>query len=142
MEDGHEALCRIVSLRAPALAEGRGAARGMEGAADADGEVKGEMFMYAKLAIPALAFTLVAMGSAQSQSPTGDSIAVTADNFVRAESDLYFANVVKDGVPKKASVMPTRSLSTMVTLRPTRVSSYVCHSPAGLAALIRGVRKP
>lgn len=69
----------------------------MEGAADAEGDVKGEMFMYAKLAIPALALTLVAIGSAQSQSPTGDSIAVTADNFVRAESDLYFANVVKDG---------------------------------------------
>ena len=69
----------------------------MEGAADAEGEVKGEMFMYAKLAIPALALTLAAIGNAQSQSPTGDSITVTTDNFVRAETDLYFANIVKDG---------------------------------------------
>jgi hypothetical protein len=29
-------------------------------------------------------------------SPTGRPVTVTADNFIRAESDLYFSNVVKD----------------------------------------------
>jgi hypothetical protein len=37
---------------------------------------------------------------AKSASPTpggGQTVPVTADNFVRAESDLYFTGVVKDG---------------------------------------------
>jgi hypothetical protein len=35
---------------------------------------------------------------AQAQTPTANgSITVTADNFVRAESDLYFSGLVKDG---------------------------------------------
>ena len=34
---------------------------------------------------------------AQAQTPSGKSIPVTSDNFVRAESDLYFGNIVKDG---------------------------------------------
>src|ERR1700742_2201469 len=34
---------------------------------------------------------------AQDSSPVVQAIPVTADNFIRAESDLYFGNVVKDG---------------------------------------------
>ncbi|WP_441243275.1 DUF1254 domain-containing protein [Tardiphaga sp. 768_D3_N2_1] len=48
-------------------------------------------------------FTLVAsalacaeVSAAQAQSPTGGSVPVTADNFVRAETDLYFGGVIKD----------------------------------------------
>jgi hypothetical protein len=32
-----------------------------------------------------------------SQASPGQAVPVTADNFIRAESDLYFSNVVKDG---------------------------------------------
>jgi hypothetical protein len=39
--------------------------------------------------------TLCALGAAQAADDR--SIAVTPDNFVRAESDLYFSGVVKDG---------------------------------------------
>lgn len=35
--------------------------------------------------------------AAEAPAPCSDCIAVTADNFPRAESDLYFGNVVKDG---------------------------------------------
>src|SRR4051812_11739940 len=34
---------------------------------------------------------------AQAQAPAASTVPVTADNFVRAESDLYISNVVKDG---------------------------------------------
>jgi hypothetical protein len=43
----------------------------------------------------AIAITLVAGTGAMAQS--GTPIPVTADNFVRAESDLYFSNLVKEG---------------------------------------------
>jgi hypothetical protein len=50
---------------------------------------------------PALQFTLsLAMAGAafaQQTNAPGGSVPVTPDNFVRAESDLYFSNVVKDG---------------------------------------------
>ena len=34
---------------------------------------------------------------ANSQVSPEQTVPVTADNFIRAESDLYFGNVVKDG---------------------------------------------
>lgn len=49
--------------------------------------------MKTSLAIHAIAFTLAAVCAAQAQSP----VPVTPDNFPRAESDLYFAKMVKDG---------------------------------------------
>ncbi|MBL0371042.1 DUF1254 domain-containing protein [Rhizobium sp. KVB221] len=39
---------------------------------------------------------LLSGGIARAQSPDGDVIPVTPDNFTRAESDLYFGNVGKD----------------------------------------------
>jgi hypothetical protein len=51
------------------------------------------MDMKTRLAAYALAVTLVAIDSAQAQS--GNTVPVTADNFTRAESDMYFGNVVK-----------------------------------------------
>ena len=44
----------------------------------------------------AAALALSAMGGARA-APDNRPIAVTPDNFVRAESDLYFSGVVKDG---------------------------------------------
>jgi hypothetical protein len=46
-----------------------------------------------------LAFIYIAAVQAQSPSPSlgANAIRVTVDNFIRAESDLYFGNIVKDG---------------------------------------------
>jgi hypothetical protein len=48
-------------------------------------------------AIPALAVTLMATGAAYSQSSPSKILPVTADNFIRAETDLYFGRIVKNG---------------------------------------------
>lgn len=54
--------------------------------------------MRTKVAVAAMAFLLAAGAEAQAQSPAGDHpILVTPDNFARAESDLYFSGVVKNG---------------------------------------------
>ena len=47
--------------------------------------------------IYALTMTLMAVGGAQAQSPLGSAVPVTIDNFVRAETDLYFGVVVSRG---------------------------------------------
>lgn len=48
--------------------------------------------------VPCVMVLMVASyGLAQTKASDGASVPVTADNFARAESDLYFANVVKDG---------------------------------------------
>jgi hypothetical protein len=47
--------------------------------------------------IYALAAALTVINGARAQSPAGNAVPVTADNFIRAESDHYFGNVVKDG---------------------------------------------
>lgn len=39
----------------------------------------------------------VKKGSSSSRRTHAKTIPVTADNFIRAETDLYFGNVVKDG---------------------------------------------
>ena len=43
-----------------------------------------------------LSITFAAMGVAQAQTPSSNAIPVTVDNFVRAESDLYMAGLIKD----------------------------------------------
>ena len=45
----------------------------------------------------ALTFAVVAAAYAQSPAPSGKPIPVSPDNFVRAETDLYFGKFVKDG---------------------------------------------
>jgi hypothetical protein len=40
---------------------------------------------------------LLATPAAYAQSTAGDAVPVTLDNFIRAESDLYMGNMVKDG---------------------------------------------
>ncbi len=52
--------------------------------------------MNATLAVSALAAILTALSAARAQSPA-DAIPVTVDNFIRAESDMYMGNMVRDG---------------------------------------------
>jgi len=51
--------------------------------------------MNTKPAVCTLAITLTAVSPARAQSPAG--VPVTADNFIRAETDLYFGAVAKKG---------------------------------------------
>ena len=58
--------------------------------------------MKIKLAFYALALTFATIGGAQAETaaptPTVNTVPVTADNFTRAESDLYFHSIgVKEG---------------------------------------------
>jgi hypothetical protein len=53
--------------------------------------------MKTTLVIYTSALALVAIYGARAQSPASNSIPVTVDNFVRAESDTYAANLVKEG---------------------------------------------
>jgi hypothetical protein len=53
--------------------------------------------MKTKLITYALAAALIVINGTQAQSWAGNAIPVTADNFIRAESDHYFGNMVKDG---------------------------------------------
>src|SRR5882724_1304682 len=53
-----------------------------------------------KMSIPSvvylLALALTAASPAWAQKPSGGSVPVTVDNFIRAESDLYFGGILKD----------------------------------------------
>lgn len=53
--------------------------------------------MNAKLALQVAMISLAAAGGVHAQSAPQSAVPVTPDNFVRAESDLYFSNIVKDG---------------------------------------------
>ncbi|GAU83297.1 DUF1254 domain-containing protein [Bosea sp. BIWAKO-01] len=53
--------------------------------------------MNTRLTILAWLATLAACGGAAAQVPSTASVPVGADNFIRAESDLYMSNMVKDG---------------------------------------------
>jgi hypothetical protein len=55
--------------------------------------------MKTRLALYASVVGLTALNAAhaQSPSPAGNATPVTVDNFIRAESDLYMGNMVKDG---------------------------------------------
>lgn len=52
--------------------------------------------MRTKLILFAAALTFSAIGWAQAQTPAGAAVPVTVDNFIRAESDLYFGGILKD----------------------------------------------
>ena len=53
--------------------------------------------MKTNLIIYALAATLTVINGTEAQTREGNRVPVTADNFIRAESDLYFGKLVKDG---------------------------------------------
>ena len=68
----------------------------------------------------ALALMLAAINGAQAQAPAGNAVPVTVDNFVRAESDLYFAGIVKEAAPSgNLSIAANRLRSTS---KPSSVS--------------------
>jgi hypothetical protein len=68
----------------------------VEGSAAQAGELKmdGEQNMKTKLIIYALAALTVINGT-QAQSRAGNAVTVTADNFIRAETDRYFGKIGK-----------------------------------------------
>ena len=47
--------------------------------------------------LAAAALSLAAPALVHAQAPAAQTVPVTAENFTRAESDLYFGNIVKDG---------------------------------------------
>jgi hypothetical protein len=56
--------------------------------------------MKIRLIISALAVSLLTINAVKAQpaaQPAGGPVPVTVDNFIRAESDLYMSNIVKDG---------------------------------------------
>jgi hypothetical protein len=72
---------------------------------------------------------LVSIGliaSAQAQSPAGDSVPVTVDNFVRAESDLYFAGLQKDsgGIGKFVHRREPARIDNQTVIRLNRDTLY------------------
>ena len=64
-----------------------------------------------------------AIGSAQAQSPAGKPVTVTADNFNRAETDMYFATFVKRGALGKFIHLPDLPLEG-TGVRPNRDTLY------------------
>jgi hypothetical protein len=78
--------------------------------------------MRSKLVIPIVLLALTAMFGVgtRAQSSGGDAVPVTVDNFIRAESDLYLGNFVKDGALGKSCIVasPLRS-----TIRPSSGST-------------------
>src|SRR5260370_42477434 len=59
--------------------------------------MKGEQNMKTKLIIYALAALTVTNGT-QAQSRADNAVPVTADNFIRAETDRYFGKIAKNGL--------------------------------------------
>ncbi len=58
--------------------------------------------MKTKRILHAAAMAIAAISAAQAQVPAGNAVPVTVDNFLRAESDLYLGNILKnsDGIGK------------------------------------------
>jgi hypothetical protein len=82
----------------------------------------------AKLAIylVGIAFIAISVVYAQSPSPsaTGDSIPVTPDNFVRAETDMYFRQFAKNGGFGKFNHARDLPLGEDTGVRPNRDTLY------------------
>jgi hypothetical protein len=53
--------------------------------------------MATKLAVIVLTLALAGAGAAHVQTASGDTVPLTADNFTRAETDTYFANIEGGG---------------------------------------------
>jgi hypothetical protein len=75
--------------------------------------------------IHALTLTLMAIGGAQAQSPSGSAVPVTVENFIRAESDLYFGRFVNlAGLGKFNHRRELVSLDRQTVIRPNRDTLY------------------
>ena len=55
------------------------------------------------LILSALLGSVAWAGLASAQSPPANTIPVTVDNFIRAESDLYFGGILKEVVRSESS---------------------------------------
>jgi len=78
----------------------------------------------------------LALGSAIAQVPASKPVPVTVDNFIRAETDLYFGNAIKDagGIGKlvhRREMMPIDKQAVIRTNRDTLYSSAVADLDAG-----------
>jgi hypothetical protein len=98
----------------------------MESAAAAADELnQRETPMNAKLNALALAITLSSIGAALAQSPSGDAVPVTADNFIRAETDLYLGNIARNnGFGKFNHNREPASLDNQAVIRLNRDTLY------------------
>jgi hypothetical protein len=76
------------------------------------------------IAFCALVLAFVSEGSAFAQSP--DPVPVSADNFTRAESDSYFANIVKmaGGIGKFLHRRELEPVENQIVVRPNRDTLY------------------
>ena len=84
---------------AAVLAEARGAERQMEGATAAAGELntRGEQSMKTKsYALRLGVGARCDQRRSRAVARAGNAVPVTVDNFIRAESDLYFGGILKD----------------------------------------------
>jgi len=74
-------------------------------------------------------------GLASAQSPPANTVPVTADNFIRAESDLYFGNLLKEGslgkVTHRREPAPIDNQTVIRLNRDTLYSSAVFDLDAG-----------
>jgi hypothetical protein len=69
--------------------------------------------------------TLAAVYTAHAQTPAGSAIPVTVDNFVRAESDLYMGNVVKEnGLGKLNHRREPARIDDQIVIRLNRDTLY------------------
>ncbi|MBR1164313.1 DUF1254 domain-containing protein [Bradyrhizobium elkanii] len=70
--------------------------------------------------------TFAAITSARAQSPAGEAVPVTVDDFARAESDLYFGNAVKDtgGTGKLFHRREPMSIDKQAVIRANRDTLY------------------
>ena len=84
--------------------------------------------MRARFARYSLGIASMALGAVQAQSPspssTGNSIPVTPDNFVRAETDMYFAQFAKRGGFGKFNHSRDLPLGESTGVRPNRDTLY------------------
>jgi hypothetical protein len=91
--------------------------------------------MKARLIVGTLVVALAAINEAQAQSPAGSPIPVTADNFVRAESDRYFGVVEKQGgfgkLNHRRALMPIDKQTVVRTNLDTLYSTALFDLDAG-----------
>lgn len=77
-------------------------------------------------AVYALALALTAVSPAWAQTASGDAVPVTADNFIRAESDLYFAETIKlaGGIGKFDHHREVMAIDKQTVIRANRDTLY------------------
>ena len=82
--------------------------------------------MATKLAVIVLTLALAGAGAAHAQTASGDTVPVTADNFTRAETDTYFANIVKSagGVGKFFHRREIEPIENQIVIRGNRDTIY------------------